>query len=275
MHSKNSALTGLASSFLKHPSSFAWALRKLAEEVDAEVTLKEWPRPAADAGLIAGHDTQNPLKTFFEQRRGGGRGIWKWLHYFEVYHRHLEKFRGKKAELVEIGVYSGGSMEMWADYLGDGCSIHGIDIEESCLAYASENTSIHIGDQADPRFWNKFLQKVPAFDVVIDDGGHLPHQQITTLKHLLPALRPGGVYICEDVHGRRHRFDAFVNALSDGLDEFNLKECSGSHESKASALQAVIHSVHRYPFVTVIEKRLEPIVAYRAPRHGSQWEPFL
>lgn len=37
-----------------------------------------------------------------------GPGIWKWLHYFDIYHRHLQKFRGKEVNILEIGIYSGG-----------------------------------------------------------------------------------------------------------------------------------------------------------------------
>ena len=35
---------------------------------------------------------------------------------------------------------------------------------------------------------------------MIDDGPHLWDMQILTLQHLFPVLRPGGVYIIEDLH---------------------------------------------------------------------------
>ena len=37
-------------------------------------------------------------------------------------------------------------------------------------------------------------------------AGHTPEQQIVTLEEMLPHLRPGGVYLCEDVHGIHHDF---------------------------------------------------------------------
>ena len=37
----------------------------------------------------------------------------KHAHYFDLYHRHLQHFRGKKSHLLEIGVASGGSLQMW------------------------------------------------------------------------------------------------------------------------------------------------------------------
>jgi hypothetical protein len=57
---------------------------------------------------------------------------------------------------------------------------------------------IFIGDEEDRKFWRRFKAEVPAVDIVIDDGGHQTQQQVVTLEELLPHLRPGGVYICED-----------------------------------------------------------------------------
>jgi hypothetical protein len=48
------------------------------------------------------------------------------------------------------------------------------------------NTSIHIGDQGDREFWRAFRERVPPVDVLIDDGGHQPEQQIVTLEEMLP-----------------------------------------------------------------------------------------
>src|SRR5204862_8306721 len=70
----------------------------------------------------------NPLLAFFDARMTG-RGIWKWRHYFEPYVRHLQKFKGKDAVLLEIGIYSGGSLEMWRDFFGEKLELYGVDIE--------------------------------------------------------------------------------------------------------------------------------------------------
>ena len=60
-----------------------------------------------------------------------------------------------------------------------------------------------IGDQADRTFWRRMIAHgtLPPLDIVIDDGGHTPDQQRVTLEELLPHIRPGGVYVCEDIHG--------------------------------------------------------------------------
>ena len=42
----------------------------------------------------------------------------KWDRYLDVYHRHFAKFRGTAANILEIGVQSGGSLLMWREYFG-------------------------------------------------------------------------------------------------------------------------------------------------------------
>src|SRR5882724_1601854 len=100
------------------------------------------------------------LERYFESHREG-RGIWKYRHYFPIYERHFRKFAGKEVHVLEIGVYSGGSLEMWRNYFGNEAVIYGVDIEESCRSYENSYTRIAIGDQADPTFWASFCQRYP------------------------------------------------------------------------------------------------------------------
>ena len=44
---------------------------------------------------------QSPLETYF--RANTGRRIHKWVHYFDIYHRHLERFRGRDVVVLEFG----------------------------------------------------------------------------------------------------------------------------------------------------------------------------
>ena len=42
----------------------------------------------------------------------------KWSNYFDVYDRHLTKFRENAPVVVEIGVDCGGSLEGWKKFFG-------------------------------------------------------------------------------------------------------------------------------------------------------------
>src|SRR2546427_178249 len=139
-----------------------------------------------------------PLWTYFDTHKDG-LAIFKWVHYFDIYERHFCKFVGRDVHLLEIGVLGGGSLEMWQHYLGSKCRVTGVDIDARCKAYENERTRIFIGDQEDRRFWKRFREQAPPVDILIDDGGHTPEQQMVTLEEMLPHIRPGGVYLCEDV----------------------------------------------------------------------------
>jgi hypothetical protein len=220
-----------------------------------------------DLRVDAGRE-QSRLEEFFDELHEGP-GIWKWRHYFDIYDRHLARFVGREVQMVEVGIYSGGCLPMWLDYLGGGARIAGVDIEPACRAYATDRISVSIGDQADPAFWSEFLTEHPKFAIVLDDGGHSAHQQIQTLKALLPRLAPGGVYICEDIQGRLHEFHAFI----DGLGR-QLHDITGTGSRVPLNVHQHIASIHRYPILTVIEKPRDRIAPFEAHRHGSQWQPF-
>ncbi|MFT7460889.1 MAG: SAM-dependent methyltransferase [Planctomycetota bacterium] len=216
------------------------------------------------------------LKTYFCSI-DEGPGVWKWLHYFPVFERHFSRFRGKQLNVLEIGVYSGGSLRMWRDYFGPDCKVFGVDIEEKCKAYENEYTQILIGDQADRNFWRSVLKELPPLDIVIDDGGHHFQQQVVSLEELLPYIRPGGVYLCEDIHGESNKFSAYVHMLSNqlnamkGLDK--PAELNGGHSVNCTEFQSHMESIHYYPFVTVLEKRVSRLGKLESMKRGTEWAP--
>jgi hypothetical protein len=218
---------------------------------------------------------RNPLIEYFDAHTSGN-GIHKWRHYFEIYHRHFQKFVGREINVLEIGIYGGGSLGMWQNYFGSRCRIFGVDIEPECKIYESDRISVSIGDQADRGFWRTFLKTTPSMDIIIDDGGHLPDQQIATFEELFPSMKSGGVYLCEDIHGDPNRFAQYIAGLSlnlHGVKNYTNRDNDPerSISSDVSPFQSVASSIHTYPFVVVIEKRDRPINELVAARHGTHW----
>ncbi|HZL91837.1 MAG TPA: class I SAM-dependent methyltransferase [Pirellulaceae bacterium] len=222
--------------------------------------------------VAPGHQerSDNPLEAYFDSV-ADGPGIYKWRHYFEIYHRHLSRFAGTDANLLEVGIYSGGGLAMWQKYLGRSCRIFGVDIEPACKAYETDRVQVFVGDQADRSFWAAVRAQVPRIDVFIDDGGHTPEQQMVTLEEMLPHLASGGVYICEDIHGRTNGFGSFVAGLQQSLNDADF---DGKHGSRTSDFQQCVGSIHLYPFVLVIEKTAIPVDRLASERHGTLWQPF-
>ncbi len=223
--------------------------------------LRGAPAPAAPAPAPAPGDADNPLFEYFLDNPG--RLIDKWHHYLEVYHRHFARFRGKSPVIVEIGVWQGGSLQMWHDYFGAGCRVVGIDIDPRCLEFADANTTILIGDQGSREFLATVREQVPRIDILIDDGGHFVAQQIATFEELYPHIQPNGVFLCEDMHsslwrrfggGVRHEgsFLEYSKALIDSLSAWHSEE---PELLSVNRFTESTFSMHFYNSVLVIEKR--------------------
>jgi 8-demethyl-8-alpha-L-rhamnosyltetracenomycin-C 2'-O-methyltransferase len=110
--------------------------------------------------------------------------------YCPAYERHLGPLRDQSIDLLEIGVWTGNSLRMWADYFPR-ARVVGVDIEDYGVA-AGGRIEVVITDI-------KAYRPDRDFDVVVDDGSHVPEDVFAASSILWPRLRPGGWYVVEDV----------------------------------------------------------------------------
>jgi hypothetical protein len=140
-------------------------------------------------------------------------------------------------------------------------------------------------------FWSTFKAQVPRIDILIDDGGHERYMQKATLDAIWGHLSPGGVYLCEDVHGGRNPFaqDVFgryvtgkrgINDLPracfiqnvDGVDQ--PAACPEAASARGD-IQTHLAAASFYPYMIVLEKRRSPLAATRLIKQGTVWQPPL
>jgi SAM-dependent methyltransferase len=202
----------------------------------------------------------NPLEEYF--RNNPGRLIHKWHHYFEIYHRHFERFRGRAPVVLEIGVQHGGSAQMWREYFGAGAAIIGVDINPACSRLEEPQITVVIGDQANRAFLGGLRARFPRVDILIDDGGHTMTQQIATFEELYPHVQPAGVYLCEDLHtsywpdfgGGLRRDGTFIEYSKTLIDRLH-----GWHSAEPGLavddFTRGAFALHYYDSILVIEKR--------------------
>jgi len=142
-------------------------------------------------------------KTYYDvYREHRGLVSDKWEQYIFLYDLILKEFlaRGRPVTLLEIGVQNGGSLEIWQKYLPPDSEIHGVDIDERCCGLPfSGNIHFHLGNAADSAFLDDTFGGID-FDIILDDGSHVCGDVITTFRSLFRKLKPGGVYIIEDMH---------------------------------------------------------------------------
>ena len=202
----------------------------------------------------------NDLKTYFDKNTK--RVIHKWEHYFEIYDRHFNAYRNKELVILEIGVFQGGSLQMWKNYFGPGAKIYGIDIDSKCKQYEEENIEIFIGSQTDKKFLSEVKSKMPRIDILIDDGGHTMNQIKTSFLELFDHLKDDGIYAIEDLHTcywldygggykRKGTFNEFSKNLVDSLHAWHSRQGI----FKIDKYTKTVHSLHYYDSITIIEKR--------------------
>jgi hypothetical protein len=204
---------------------------------------------------------RNPLREYF--LNNPGRLIHKWAHYFDIYHRHLARFRNQRITLLEFGVFHGGSLQMWKHYLGPQARIVGVDIAPVCKTLEEEQISIRIGDQEDRSFLRRLADELGPVDIVIEDGGHTMGQQIATFEEVFYRMSDFGVYLTEDLHtsywarygGGVRRPGTFIEYAKTLIDRLNAWHTEDPEALPVDdfTLQAV--SLHFYDSVLVIDRK--------------------
>ena len=133
-----------------------------------------------------------------------GTDKWGPHFYTPVYHELFSARRDRPIRLLEIGVggygfktVGGGSLAMWADYFSNS-QITGIDVAEKRLSLGPR-VKLFRGSQDDPIFLKQVCEERGPFDIVIDDGSHVPKQVVASFEILFPFLVNGGLYVIEDV----------------------------------------------------------------------------
>jgi hypothetical protein len=126
----------------------------------------------------------------------------KWSSYLSLYEAILAHRKPRIRALLEIGVQNGGSLDIWSKFLPDATSIVGCDIDARCaaLTYDDPRISVIVGDATQPVARDAILAKRTKFDVVIDDGSHVPKDVIAAFSLYWPHIEPGGLFIAEDLH---------------------------------------------------------------------------
>jgi hypothetical protein len=199
------------------------------------------------------------------------RTLFKWLHYFEIYDRYFSQFRNKEVNVLEIGVYRGGSLQMWKEYFGTNATIVGVDIDSECKQYEEERINIEIGSQEDPEFLNKLIEKYGHFDVIIDDGGHTMNQQKVSFNTLFKAVPNGGVYLCEDCHtsywsdfgGGYKNKSSFIEFSKKLIDVINYRYIGiTSDTEKASLLRRIKSAIRRRQISSEYQDMMKSVAFY-------------
>jgi hypothetical protein len=188
---------------------------------------------------------KTPLCLLFEKY--GSDKCLEYLHtYSPHYYEMLNPIKSDVRLVVEVGVgnialmtsivpkekyLSGASLRAWRDFFKEAI-IYGLDINSADF-FTCERIECLYADQSSKESLSLALELITTqqqdktgVDLIIDDGSHLvPHMLLTydVLKH---SLKPGGIYIIEDI--LKKDMNIFNNLESPGFKLIKSYEGVGS-----------------------------------------------
>lgn len=120
--------------------------------------------------------------------------------FLRNYQAYFSQFNGAHVNVLELGIFHGGSLLLWRDYFTAG-SVVGLDINAVELRDASGRIKVYQGRQEDRQLLDRIGRETApqGFDVIIDDASHLAEPTRVSFGHLFKHhLKPGGIYVIED-----------------------------------------------------------------------------
>jgi hypothetical protein len=121
-----------------------------------------------------------------------------WHGYLDFYDKLLPKVID--GAILEFGVFKGYSIR-WLLESFPAARVFGADILPVQPEWPLDPRVTYAKvDQADENAVRELVSSIANLDLIIEDGSHFPRHQSICLKHGLAALRPGGVYVLEDIH---------------------------------------------------------------------------
>lgn len=140
------------------------------------------------------------------------------VNYSVLYHALFEARRMSIGSILEIGIGTlepeahssmvgwardgyrqGASLRVWKEYFPN-AAIYGWDVQPD-TQFTEPGIKTFLCDSTDSIQVAECIRamEVSEFDLVIDDGSHLPQDQLATLENVLPYVCDGGIYVIEDI----------------------------------------------------------------------------
>lgn len=134
--------------------------------------------------------------------------------YAPLYDKILTPLREESIRMLEIGICmegseGGHSVRMWRDYFSK-AELYTFDIVDmSWIEQAAEfggRVRFFEGDQGDRESMSNMYKSFGGapFDFILEDGSHVHDHQMISLGHLFQYVKPGGLYLLEDISIPNH-----------------------------------------------------------------------
>ena len=196
-----------------------------------------------------------------------------WHGYIQFYESHIRDLPVKS--IVEMGVLRGNSIR-WLIERFPQAKIYGLDILDVQPEWPVDaRVTYQNVDQSDRNQLKAFFIG-KQFDLVIEDGSHLPAHQVNSLVEGFGSVTPGGIYILEDIQTSLPVHDYFKStgmesagvlkgtALTCLLAIEHIKRIGGALDDRAASLIAQ-NSLFTKTEVMELFRSIDSLFLYRRP----------
>lgn len=157
--------------------------------------------------------------------------------YARTYSEIFAPYRERTILLLEIGIGTltpgaessmyghdlpgyrpGASLRAWREYFPR-AQIFGVDVQKD-TQFEEERISTALCDSTSRADVERFFgPEAQRMDIIIDDGAHDGTSQLLTLQNLWPHLRPGGVFVLEDIQPGSLLRTSLWSSVLDGIGD--------------------------------------------------------
>jgi hypothetical protein len=149
--------------------------------------------------------------TDLADRYGSDKGSTK-HRYTELYHMLFLPFKDRPISFLEMGLLIGGpehgidadretkdapSIRMWLEFFTK-AHIYGLDVSDFSW-FKDERFDFVRCDMDERANIAAAAKKLPELDIILDDASHASHHQQFGFLELWPKVKPGGLYVIEDL----------------------------------------------------------------------------
>ena len=145
-------------------------------------------------------ESGNLLSSLFANH--SGKFAEKLSSYLEVYWNHFASIRLCEIDILVIGIQNAGSLEIWAKFFPNAKNIIGLENDPKCndLEFEDPRITVFVDNTASEHAGTLVSAASSNLGVILYDGSNISADVIRSFLIFFPQLRPGGLYVIEDLH---------------------------------------------------------------------------
>ena len=139
--------------------------------------------------------------------------------YAKFYENLFKKFKRKEISIMEIGSFYGNAAASLFFYFKNS-KIYSADIFPDLFKYKSKRIrNFYVDSSSEKSIQKSILSLNCNFEIIIEDASHSYKDQIISLFLLFPLIKPGGIFITEELDFPDTRADMNINKEKPTLRE--------------------------------------------------------